>query len=93
MDEGWNLLHHQYLTKWERLVENGIHKVQKNQISSKNKFTMFQVCLPETQEQSNKDLLGEMDTTDYTNKNLGEYKKDILRWHYRLGHIEFAHLR
>lgn len=49
--------------------------------------------LPTTSDECLKALTGAIDVTAANNKNLTGSQKELLKWHYRLGHIGFQHLR
>jgi len=59
----------------------------------RNNLPICKAHLPGSNEKSARALEGALCATEETNKNLDESQKELLRWHFRLGHVGFSRLR
>ena len=59
----------------------------------KNNLTNYEAIIPKKIEKEVKALESSVYVTNEANHNLTPYHKELLRWHFRLGHIGFEHFQ
>jgi len=63
------------------------------QYNPRNKLPMLSMSIPQTQERYATALSGILSVVDEANNNLSGAQKELLKWHFRLGHVGFKQLQ